>query len=402
MNRRSVVRTAALVLLVSGCAPWRAEPPPEKSLDADLAAVRAFHATRPRYETPLDAGVTVPKGVGSLSARDCGACHTAIYEEWRVSTHAAAWTDRQFQAEIGKSGNRWLCLNCHTPLLVQHDVWPVGLEGDDLERPKLIPDPVFDAALREEGITCAACHVVDGVIHGPGVAVDAPHAVQADAQFTSEKLCERCHQASATYPGKTFACSFGTGDEWRAGPYPAEGKDCRTCHMPAVERPAAAGGAVRTVRSHWWRGAGIPKEAGGGPPPEANPPGLGLDARWDATGLVVVATNANAGHQLPTGDPERFVRVDVRFSDAAGAPVGEPWSARIGQTWEWWPVAKKLDDNRLAPRESRTWTLQPPPGAAAATLEASSHRMTDDTAAFHALEGYPRSVVTHTIALTAP
>ena len=402
MIRHFAVRSAAFALLGSGCAPWRADPPAEKGLDADLAAVRAFHATRPTYETPLDAGLVVPTGVASLSAKDCGVCHTAIYEEWRVSTHAAAWTDRQFQAELGKSGNRWLCLNCHTPLLVQHDKWPVGLEGDDVETPRLVDDPVFDAGLRDEGVTCAACHVVDGVIHGPGVAVDAPHVVAVDANFTSEKLCERCHQATAFYAGKTFACSFATGDEWRAGPYPAEGKDCRTCHMPAVERPAAAGGAVRIVRSHWWRGAGIPKEPGGGPPPEANPPGLGLDARWDATGLVVVATNANAGHQLPTGDPERFVRVEVRFVDAAGAPAGEPWTARIGQTWEWWPVAKKLDDNRLAPREARAWTVPPPPGARTATIEASSHRMSEEAATFHALEGYPRSLMTHTLTVNAP
>ncbi len=416
MNRRSAVGTLALALLleVSACGPWRSEPAPSepaptgathvpgKGLEGDLADVRSFHATRPPYETPFDAGVVVPKGLTTLSAKECGACHIAIYEEWKVSTHAAAWTDRQYRAEIDKSGNRWLCLNCHTPLLVQQDFWPIGLDGDDVERPRLVDNPVFDSALREEGITCAACHVVDGVIHGPGVAVDAPHAVQADANFTSEGLCVRCHQAAVTYPGKTFACSFGTGEEWAASPYPAEGKDCRTCHMPRTERPVMAGGVVRTVGSHWWRGAGIPKEPGGGPPIEANPPGLALDARWDASGVVVIGTNANAGHRLPTGDPERFILVEVHFKDAAGAAVGEPFSERIGQKWEWWPVAKKLDDNRLAPRESRTWTVPPPAGAVSAVIEASSHRMTDETAAFHHLDDYPRALVTHAVTVQAP
>ncbi len=403
---------AALLALCGGCALRPPEPAPTPSLvsgavvlasagvEADLQRTRAFGATRPIYERPLDASVTRVEGLGSGSAETCGACHEEIYEEWQVSTHAAAWIDPQFQAEITKSANRWLCLNCHTPLLVQQDRWPVGLRADDVELPELVENALFDAALREEGITCAACHVVDGVIHGPGLEDgQAPHAVQADARFTSETLCLRCHQAEATYAGKTFACSFQTGEEWAQGPYAAEGTGCTDCHMPRVTRPAATGGPPREVARHWWRGAGIPKVAGVHPPEEANPAGLGLEASWEGDRVVVSATNARAGHRLPTGDPERWVQITLRFADATGAALGEPWTARIGQEWSWHPVAQKLGDNRLAPRETRAWTLDAPAGAVEATITGSSHRMSEETARWHGLADYPTSRVTHTITL---
>ncbi len=375
---------------------------PSQGLAADLQAANAFTASRPLYEQPLGSGLDPIPGVPSLSARACGACHAELYAEWKTSTHAHAWVDPQFQAEITKSGNRWLCLNCHTPLRVQQDLWPVGLQGDDVELPILVEAPVYDAALREEGITCAACHVRQGEIWGPGLSDSrAPHPVRASEAYRTNEVCERCHQALATYEGKDFVCTFDTGGEWAAGPYPAEGKGCSDCHMPMVERPAAAGGPAREVRQHWWRGAGIPKAPGVEQPVEANPPGLDLAAKWAEDRLTVVMTNAGAGHRLPTGDPERWVQVDVHFVDAQGAAIGDPWSHRIGQTWTWWPAPEKTGDNRLAPRESRSESVVVPDGAAAARLVASSHRMTAAIAEYHHLGDYPRQVVTHRLRVDA-
>ncbi|MCB0686757.1 MAG: hypothetical protein KDC53_09530, partial [Saprospiraceae bacterium] len=37
-----------------------------------------------------------PAGLVSIRAFDCGICHREIYEEWKLSTHAHAWTDLQF------------------------------------------------------------------------------------------------------------------------------------------------------------------------------------------------------------------------------------------------------------------------------------------------------------------
>lgn len=116
-----------------------------------------------------------------------------------------------------KSGNRWMCRNCHTPLLVQHAEYPVGLEGGDVEKPLLVGGERADLALREEGITCAACHLRDGVIVGPTGRGAEAHPTRADASFRMPNICLRCHQAVAEYPGKQFVCTFRTGEEWAAG-----------------------------------------------------------------------------------------------------------------------------------------------------------------------------------------
>ncbi len=363
-------------------------------LDADLKATLEFFSTRPLYEQPWDAGTETVPGLPNLSAETCGTCHQELYKEWRQSVHSQAWIDRQYQGEIGKSDNRWLCLNCHTPLLVQQDFWPVGLTDNDVERPVLRPNPVYDSKLRDEGITCAACHVDGGVIVGPGLSDSiAPHPVRADPEMGSGALCRRCHDAQATYPGKNFICTFTTGLELDAGAWADEGATCTSCHMPKTQRPAAVGGPERTIAQHWWRGAGIPKVSGRYPPIEANPPALDV-ATSVADGVVTVAmTNARAGHMLPTGDPERWVSVELFFEDGQGGAVGK-WAYRIGQEWTWDPPTKH-GDTRLKPRETRTQAVPIPAGAVRATLVATSHRISKENAEYHHLGDYPRNLETH-------
>lgn len=405
------MRLLPAMLLLVACpapappAPSTPDPPPgphktlreSRGAEQDLADTLAFFETRPLEERVVDPGLKPVQGVGGRSAKVCGACHRAIYEEWKVSTHRHAWNDPQFQKEIGKSDNTWLCRNCHTPTLLQQPVWPVGLTDDDVEAPILVENPAVDEALMDEGVTCVACHVRDGVIHGPGLPDSAaPHPVVADSQYRSGALCERCHQAERTYPGKGFVCTFSTGKEWRASPQFAEGQTCATCHMPEVERPVAVGGPVRTVRRHWFKGAGIPKFADQAPPEDAAPgPGLELTPSVADGVLSLVATNAHAGHHLPAGDPERWVQLDVHFLDAEGRPVGEAWQHRFGQVWEWHPAPRRISDNRLLARESRTLTVPVPAGASKAVVEASNHRMTKKIAEYHELGDYPRSVRTH-------
>lgn len=408
-TRSRVLTTCTMLVLLLACSPRNAPAPapqpapsvsgpvdaPSQGFEADLARTQAFLATRPREERPLHvSGFEQVPGLPNLSAQTCGACHPAILAQWETSIHRHAWVDPQYQAEIGKSGNRWLCLNCHTPLLSQQDRWAVSLVDDDVERPELVPNPRFDAALRDEGITCASCHVRDGKIRGPGLGGQPPHPVEVDPTLRSGELCMQCHQAERVYEGKSFVCTFDTGDEWREGPYDDEGQTCVSCHMPRATMPAAVGQPERQVAQHWWKGAGIPKVPGVSPPDEANVPGLGLEAQRDGDALVVRMANANAGHMLPTGDPERWVQVDVRFLGPDG-PVGEPWQQRFGQTWEWTTPPRKVADNRLKPRETRTERVPVPEGAVRAEVVGSAHRISEENAAYHHLGDYPRSVETH-------
>ena len=111
--------------------------------------------------------------------------------------------------------------------------------------------------------------------------------------------------------------------------------------------------------------------------------------------ITLKLSNSAAGHMLPTGDPERFIQVEVRFSDEDGRTVGETHRERIGQTWEWWPAPRKLGDNRLAPLEARTIRIGRPHGASKWSLVATSHRISPEAAQYHGLDGYPASRVTH-------
>ncbi|MCP4204298.1 MAG: hypothetical protein GY769_20475 [bacterium] len=360
-----------------------------------LERALAFYETRPRVERPQAGWQEIPEGLMDLRAASCGECHSEIYEEWRVSTHGQAWTDRQLQSEMAKSGNRWLCNNCHTPLLNQMESWAVDLIDGDVERPLYVRNPVFETAFRDEGITCAACHVREGAVEGPAGNSTPAHRTRKSERFSDETICLTCHQAVRSYPGKDFICIFETGEEWRASSYGQAAQPCQSCHMQPVARPQAAGAPPRKGRRHYWPGAGIFKVEGFGPPLEQLGAGLGVELEATSAELVVRLSNSAAGHLLPTGDPERFILVQVEFFDVEGRMLGEARLERIGQVWEWWPAPRKLADNRLAPFEVREVRIPRPPAAHGWSLVASSHRISAEALKYHDLRGYPASRVTH-------
>ncbi len=365
------------------------------ALAENLEEARLFYASRAREERPQVDWQEVPRGLSDLRAASCGSCHPAIYDEWRLSTHAQAWTDRQFQAEFTKSGNRWLCNNCHTPLLNQMESWAIGLIDDDVERPIYTANQAFDAAFRAEGITCAACHVREGFVEGPTGVGDSAHLTRKSARFLNESICLTCHQAARSFAGKDFICVFETGREWREGPYGAQGHTCQFCHMQPVTRAQSRDSPERPGRRHYWPGAGIYKEESFGPPRDQLGTGLGVEVTAEPAALVLKLINAWAGHLLPTGDPERFILVEVHFLDPEGRPVGDAYRERIGQTWKWWPEPEKVSDNRLAPFEVRQVRVARPAGASGWSVVASSHRISAEAIRYHDLESYPASRVTH-------
>lgn len=377
---------------------------------ADLAAARAFYRSKPRYLRPFPY-TKPPFPVVDLRAETCGRCHPAIYQEWRISTHARAWTDdAQFMAELHKSQKKgkdvgWMCINCHTPLENQLERLVVGLKDGRLDRPIYIKNPNFDPELQKDAITCAVCHVRDGVVLGPygDSAATAPHRVRKAPELLSSQICLRCHQASARFPELTLACVFNTGKELAASVYGKQGRTCQSCHMPEVHRPITnLGTAKRKTRRHWFGGSLIPKKPAFAaelkPLQKIYPDGLAL--RWvelpktlEAGKAAVVTaelSNAEAGHMLPTGDPERFLRVWV------SARVGDRTLAerelRIGSVYKWYPKIELVKDNRLKPKERRRVELRftvPASGASKVVLrlKASKHRISEKNLAYHKLQG---------------
>lgn len=298
---------------------------------------------------------TVPSGVGGLSAEECGACHREIYEEWKTSIHSQAFTDPFFQSYWRKDRHIWVCLNCHAPLQNQQPTVVTGLRNGRINRPEEHVNPNYDESLQHEGITCAVCHVRDGVMMGPFDDAVAPHPTKYDPRYRSTDICYTCHAVPSDrfqfYNGGPCATFM----EYEAGPYKAKGYICQDCHMPEVERVMADGGPVRKGRRHLWRGGHDPEQLKRAftAALTADQPRLqgGHRTRW-----TLSMTNSGAGHMLPTGDPDRYFLTEIEVRDRTGRVVASR-SHTIRRWIVWWPVIYEYRDTRIPPLASRELTL---------------------------------------------
>jgi len=343
---------------------------------------------------------SVPEGLAGIRASDCGVCHKAIYAEWRVSTHAKALVDLQFQFEWAKDRHLWLCLNCHIPLTNQQKVLIRGLRDGDLHRPVVEKNPSYDAALAQEGITCAVCHVRDGTVIGLYGSSEAPHPVRVAPDMLSIGTCLTCHNALGQFGG-TLVCNFDTGDDWGSTELAGTSTDCLHCHMLEVRRPFAEGAAARDGRSHTWHGAGIPKFFDD---MASTPPRSGLDIEiiinpdgyrpGEKGSIAVNVANRHAGHSVPTGDVERFVHVIIRLANKGLSETYWEQTERIGEVWQWSPEARQVSDNSLAYGEERLfrYEIDVPREVSSLAVEVTveNHRMTVKNATDMGLMGnYP-------------
>jgi len=111
----------------------------------------------------------------------------------------------------------------------------------------------------------------------------------------------------------------------------------------------------------------------------------------DSLNFSFKIVNENAGHKVPTGDPERFIIFSFHLIHN-GIVIAEK-TERIGEEWEWYPEAKKLSDNNLNPLEERVYTFNPKIksiGEYTLAIEVTKHRMNEETAKYNKLgEEYP-------------
>lgn len=337
----------------------------------------------------------VPEGLISLRSEDCGACHSEHYKEWKLSTHAHAWNDLQFQSELKKESSPFMCINCHIPLQNQQEYIVKGLIDGDIYQPVKERNPQFDAKLQLEGINCASCHVRDGAVIGTSGSTKAPHKTVKDVIHLSEELCVSCHNASAVIT-PTLACSFETGDEWKAGPFYGQ-KNCISCHMEEVTREVVPGFGEKKSHRHFFSGSGIPKfdtvettmlngyKFYPKKPEEKYTLG-------DSVVFNFSLKNELAGHKVPTGDPERFFLIVFELKNEAGELI-KTKTERIGERWEWYPEAKKLSDNNVLPGETRSFSFNTVPqskGLYSVSVKVTKHRMDKETAIYNKLgSNYP-------------
>lgn len=299
----------------------------------------------------------IPEGLTSLRAESCGTCHKAIYDEWKTSIHAQAYRDPFFHAYWTKDNHTWVCLNCHSPLENQQPTLITEIPRDRVERAVQTPNPQYDADYQHEGVTCAACHVRDGVILGPFDDAVAPHPTKADPTFRTTQVCYRCHSVVGGPAQFYNGGPCGTYPEYESGYWMKErGFICQSCHMPEIERPVATGGPLRKGRQHLWRGGHDPamvKQAVDikvvAEPAEPKP--------GDKVRVTLTLINAGAGHKLPTGDPDRHFTVEFAVEDQ-GQKVLESRQETMGRWILWQPAIIELHDNRLMPLASRDYTFE--------------------------------------------
>ncbi len=347
------------------------------------------------FERPI-ATTRIPDGLKTLSAEECGGCHREMLEEWRTSIHSAAWTDPYFQVDFRFDGSQQICRNCHTPLDRQQEAVVLGFRDSEKWHPILAPNPGFDSSLQSEGVTCAACHVKDGVVLGPYGGDTAPHPVQK--LDNPNQVCVRCHVVGGNRwdtfykmpPCGTVAeirHSSGSWPDGRGAQNPRGGSGeitaadaaalgCVECHMPLVRRAVVEGGVVRDVRRHLWRGGhdgNMVRQALAMELSEA--PAAAGKRRF-----VLTVENIGAAHFLPTGTPDRHLLLRLRLLDGQANVLAER-QEKLVRTILWRPFIVDLWDTRLPRGQPRAGELAVPAAGAASArvLEATvSYFLVDD------------------------
>lgn len=215
-------------------------------------------------------------------------------------------------------------------------------------------NPGFDQAFQKEGVTCAACHVRDGVIYGPFDDSVAPHPTEFDPAFRTTSMCYRCHNV-VSGPFQFYNVGpCGTYAEYEGEFFMKEkGFTCQHCHMPEISRPVAKDGPIRQGRQHLWRGGHDPEmvKRAVAIQVQADPPN---PQPGDTVNMTLTLINAGAGHKIPTGDPDRHFTVEFFVKDSTGA-VLEEHTETMGRWILWQPVILELYDNRLLPLASRDY-----------------------------------------------
>ena len=197
------------------------------------------------------------------------------------------------------------CVSCHAPMAVR-----LGLTKDGTNLAAL------PANVR--GVTCYACHAIDGEMHGaivdplPTDAHASAYAATHDrSRAESAQLCGGCHDV--TTPANVAVER--TYSEWRASTFASDAtfKACGACHMPATDGAAATipNAPTRRVHDHAMPGVDVAL----GPWPEADAQRKAVQSNLDpaitaklcVTGesgklrVSLTLGNANIGHDWPSG-----------------------------------------------------------------------------------------------------
>lgn len=298
------------------------------------------------------------------SYRVCKECHSDIFGQWKNSLHAKSYTNPTFRAtymmakvdrgeEVAQK-----CLACHAPKANEAN------NGDP------------DAATAEEGVTCSFCHSIASVSHGDistyyntdtsGTVYgpyQATHSVGHDTKYTplflESKLCAGCH----VYVNSHGVRVLDTYREWEESPYPEDDVHCQNCHMPPAPHLSIADGY--DVRDYYVTG----HEFHGGHSKINLAHAVRLETAVSKhegrLEVLVMITNAESGHMLPTGIPIRSLALNVVLKSADGIEIStvrkvyrkvltDAYGTIIENVLDMFLNATDVySDNRIGPKETR-------------------------------------------------
>lgn len=324
----SLVAVAAALLAGKGKEPPPAPEPPPVPVEAPRPPAPPPVPLWPKG-LPVSPGA-LPPGLANLSAQGCAACHAEVHEDWSASGHRA--TPDAFREATAHETPA--CTLCHLAIDVQRDAATTFTPGDP-NRWTDVPNPSFDATLAQEGVTCATCHVRDGVVLGTRE-VAAPHPVRISPDLGSNAACAPCHQLDWPGSARPFYDTMG---EWSRSDWATAGVDCADCHLR--DGHAGTADADRAVSVLVRVDAKIVR---GGPP----------------LPVSIVVQNTGAGHAFPTGSPFRGVRLEATLRGpsgkkgdirAWGKPLVADLAQEVGASAPWTLGA----DHRIQAGGSRTW-----------------------------------------------
>ena len=297
---------------------------------------------------PMDTGA-LPAGLANGSAQGCYGCHFESHAEWETSGHARGHASPAFQAAAEQVGSP-ACWSCHLPLAVQHDQL-VTYDQEDIHEPVFAPNPNWDPTLRSEGVTCAACHIRDGMVVGTQGS-SGPHLTAIGPELAKAESCAGCHQL--TWPGATTAF-YNTYGEWKESAYHELGITCQDCHMgPGPGRSAA--GSNHSFNLDRKRAVSVLVDLDTAALVRGGP----------ALDVTLRVQNTGAGHAFPTGSPYSHVALTAAlvgpFQEREGAQATSEasFTAMFGRTISDAPPWDIVDDTTLKPGGERAFSFSLP------------------------------------------
>lgn len=265
----------------------------------------------------------------------CATCHPTQFQDWKESLHHKAMghgvLGQLLDMELDAPFLAISCQRCHAPLAEQIPY---------LERGK--KNPAFMEGFREQGITCAACHVREHRHMGPpprrpGAEKGGPHGgFEIRAEYQSPAFCASCHDFDGD-GGMHGKLVQETAQEWRRTGFAAEGKTCQSCHMPD--------------RRHLWKGIHDPEMVRSAVSIQALV--LPIEAGQDTLKATLSLTNVGAGHRLPTYIVPQIVLILTQV-DAAGDTLPNTRMEGIIARKVTEAMDEELFDTRLMPGEKFT------------------------------------------------